>query len=316
MKENKLHTVSVLVPCFNEEESLDNTLESLTIFIDKNKEYTFDLIFVDDGSTDKTWEILNKFNFRKIKFRNIRLSRNFGHQIAVSAGLEYASGDSVVVMDADLQDPLEVIPCMLTKRLNGYDVVYGVRRKRNGESAFKKLSAYLFYRLLNKISSTSIPKDVGDFRVISQRVVRCINAMPEHDRFLRGMVSWVGFEQTSVEYERASREAGVTKYSLPRMINLSLDGLISFSTLPLKWSSLLGFGVSSVALLGFIYVLVNRFLTSNWVDGWTTLMLAILFLGGVQLITIGILGEYVGRIYSQSKGRPLFLISDVKENAD
>lgn len=315
---NNKHSVSIVIPCFNEEDTLFSTIEKLCRFSEEYSEYNFSFIFVDDGSSDKTWSILESHSFNGIKTSTIRLSRNFGHQIAVSAGLKSADGESVVVMDADLQDPLEVIPLMLKKRLEGNDVVYGVRNRREGETVFKKLSAFLYYRLLNKLSNTEIPKDVGDFRVISQRVAKCIANMPEQDRFLRGMVSWVGFRQSSVIYDRAPRENGTTKYSLSRMINLSLDGVVSFSTLPLRWSSILGFAVSFISLLGVIYVLVNRLITSNWVDGWTTLMLAILFLGGVQLITIGILGEYVGRIYSQSKGRPLYIVSEdnVHNNVD
>jgi len=241
----------------------------------------------------------------------VRFSRNFGHQMAITAGIEHASGDAVVIIDADLQDPPEVILDFLDKWMDGYDVVYGVRTERNGESAFKLWTAKYFYRFIGKLSDTEIPLDTGDFRLMDRRVVDALLAMPERDRFVRGMVSWIGFSQTAAPYRRAARHAGTTKFSLTKMMRFATDGIVSFSILPLRLATWVGFAASAVALLGILVAIIERIVgTPGLVKGWASLVIAVLFLGGVQLICMGIIGEYVGRIYGESKRRPLYVVRE------
>jgi dolichol-phosphate mannosyltransferase len=273
--------------------------------------YQLEFIFIDDGSRDRTREILVQAAERDPRIKAVIFSRNFGHQTAVTAGVHMAKGDAVVLIDADLQDPPEVILTMVEKWQQGYDVAYGVRAERLGESRFKLLTAKWFYRLLNRISDVSIPLDTGDFRLMSRRVVDCLNSMPERDRFIRGMVSWVGFRQVGIPYTRVARFAGESKYPLSKMIRFSLDGILSFSTKPLRIAMTLGLLSSLVALMGIVYALYIRLFTHTWVEGWAGIFCSILFLGGVQLMAIGILGEYVGRIYAEGKRRPLYFIDEV-----
>ncbi len=303
------HTLSVVVPCFNEEEVLRDTQVRLVAVLEKLG-LPFELIYVDDGSRDATWEILRGFQKDDPRVKAIRLSRNFGHQLAVTAGLDRASGDAVVLIDADLQDPPEVIEEMVAQWREGYEVVYGRRTDREGESAFKLWTAKLFYRMINWLSSTEIPLDTGDFRLMDRKVVRATNSMRELDRFIRGMVSWVGFRQKAVPYRRASRQAGETKYPLLKMLRFALDAVVSFSLIPLRLATLLGFVVAGVSLAGIVYALVVRIGTGDWVTGWASLFIAVLFVGGVPLICLGILGEYVGRIYREIKQRPLYLVTE------
>lgn len=300
--------LSVVVPCFNEEEVLTETVKQLTKFCNAQTELNTELIFIDDGSRDRTRSMLGAFAAQDPRIRVICFARNFGHQIAVTAGINHAAGDAVVLIDSDLQDPPEVIHEMVAKWREGYDVVYGTRTERPGESAFKLGTARAFYRLLNKLSDVPIPLDTGDFRLMSRRVVNTLNAMPEHDRFVRGMVSWVGFRQTALPYKRAPRFAGTSKYPLRKMIRFAADGILSFSTKPLQIAITMGLIAAALALLGIVYALALRVFTEIWVEGWTTLMIAVLFIGGVQLISIGILGEYIGRIYNEVKRRPLYII--------
>ena len=280
-------------------------------FCDAESGIEFELIFVDDGSVDRTRAMLRDFAQADARVRAICFSRNFGHQVAVTAGINQACGDAVVLIDADLQDPPEVVSQMIERWRAGYDVVYGTRAVRQGESAFKLATARGFYRVLNRLSDVAIPLDTGAFRLMSRRVVDTLKAMPEHDRFVRGMVSWVGFRQIALPYERAQRFAGVSKYPLRKMIRFATDGILSFSTKPLQMSITLGMAAAVVALLGIAYALVLRLTTNSWVEGWTALMIAVLFIGGVQLIGIGILGEYVGRIYNESKRRPLYVVDEL-----
>jgi dolichol-phosphate mannosyltransferase len=302
-------TISIVVPCYNEEKLIAETLKRLCAFA-KAADDDVELIFVDDGSVDQTRQIIKSFDSHGIPVRLVGFSRNFGHQIAVSAGINVANGDAVVLIDADLQDPPEVIPEMIRKWREGYEVVYGVRTERPGESAFKLATARGFYRLINEFSDIPIPFDTGDFRLMSRRVADVLRAMPERDRFLRGMVSWVGFRQAPLPYKRAPRFAGVTKYPLAKMVRFAVDGILSFSIKPLQLSVSLGMTCAAMAVLGIVYALYLRIFTDIWVEGWTALMIAVLFLGGVQLISVGILGEYVGRIYSESKGRPLYVVDE------
>ena len=265
-------------------------------------------IFIDDGSKDLTPVLLQNFVNKENFVKAIFLSRNFGHQIAVTAGLDASKGDAVVIIDADLQDPPEVIHEMILEWEKGYDVVYGKRIDRKGESIFKKLTAKMFYRVLNMLSDVYIPLDTGDFRLISKNVVQNLKQMPEKDRFLRGMISWVGFRQTAIKYHRDKRFAGVSKYPLRKMLRFASDGILSFSTKPLQISIGLGMVSSFLSLLVIFYALFLRIFTNIWVEGWTALMIAVLFIGGIQLLCIGILGNYIGRIYDESKNRPLYLV--------
>jgi dolichol-phosphate mannosyltransferase len=313
LKENeqgKKSLLSIVIPCYNEEEVIEETTKRLIHVCSSLKNFDVELIFVDDGSHDTTRELLKRFSTEDNRIRIIGFARNFGHQIAVTAGIDAANGDAVVLIDADLQDPPELIHDMVSKWQQGYDVIYGTRTDRQGESSFKLATARSFYRLLNNLSDIPIPLDTGDFRLMSRPVVDTLRAMPERDRFVRGMVSWVGFKQTALPYKRAERFAGVTKYPLKKMVRFATDGILSFSTKPLQVSAGLGMISASVALIGIFYALFLRVFTDIWVEGWTALMIAVLFLGGVLLISVGILGEYVGRIYNEIKNRPLYVVQE------
>ena len=299
----------MIVPCANEEEVLRETHRRLTTALSQLS-LGYELVYVDDGSTDSTAGILRQLQASDHRVRVLRLSRNFGHQVAITAGMAHASGDAVVVIDADLQDPPEVIAEFVQRWREGYDVAYGVRTERLGDTVFKRGTAKLFYKLIGRLSNISIPADTGDFRLMDREVVNAFLSMKEHDRFVRGMVSWLGFSQIAVPYRRAPRVAGKTKYPLPKMVRFATDAVLSFSTTPLKIATWLGFLVSGMAALGMLIALYVRLFEKGWVKGWTSLEIAILFLGGVQLICIGIIGEYVGRIYNESKQRPLYLIRE------
>ena len=300
--------ISWIVPCFNEEEVIDETFERISRVCDSIERYKWEIIFIDDGSKDFTFKKIQSLLQKRDGLTYIGLSRNYGHQIAVQAGLNNAIGDSAIIIDADLQDPPELANELLQKWENGFDVVYGQRIDRESESFFKKSTAKLFYRLINILSDINIPLDVGDFRLIDRKVIKAIHEMPEKERFLRGMISWVGFNQTYIKYIRQKRYAGKSKYPLQKMITFAVNGITSFSRKPLKISIYLGLISSLISILGILYVLYIRFMTSNWVTGWAGLALAILFSSGIQLLSIGILGEYIGKIYIESKNRPLYFI--------
>ncbi|MGL4995711.1 MAG: glycosyltransferase family 2 protein, partial [Deefgea sp.] len=302
--------LSVVIPCYNEEEVIGETLKRLRDFRATVSDMDCEFIFVDDGSKDRTRELLLAAQAADPEIRIVGFARNFGHQTAVTAGIDAASGDAVVLIDADLQDPPEVVTEMIALWRAGYHVVYGTRVDRPGESAFKLVTARAFYRVLNKLSDVPIPLDTGDFRLMDRKVVDVLKAMPERDRFVRGMVSWVGFKQVALPYRRAERFAGESKYPLRKMIRFATDGIISFSTKPLQLSITVGLFSSFVALIGIINTLIVRLTTPDWVAGWAEIMVAILFLGGVQLMCIGILGEYIGRIYNEIKRRPLYVVQD------
>ncbi|MEN3753678.1 glycosyltransferase family 2 protein [Mangrovibacter sp. SLW1] len=274
-----MKTISIVVPCYNEEDVIEITAKRLLGFIDQHKKFEFELIFINDGSSDHTEDKLSALSDIHQVIKMASFSRNFGHQIAVSAGIDLASGDAVVLIDADLQDPPEVIDKMIDKWLEGYDVVYGTRTDRPGESRFKLLTAKYFYRTLNKMSEVPIPLDTGDFRLMDRKVVEQLKNMPEKSRFVRGMVSWVGFRQTSVNYRRSERFAGESKYPLKKMIKFAFDGILSFSKKPLQLSILFGFACSLIALMGIVYSVYIRLMTNEWVEGWATIFIAILFLG-------------------------------------
>jgi dolichol-phosphate mannosyltransferase len=302
--------ISVIVPCYNEEQVIVETNRQLVATLEKLEPVAFEIVYVDDGSGDKTAAILREIQAADKHIRVVRLSRNFGHQLAVSAGLEHAAGDAVVIIDADLQDPPEVIPEMIERWRDGYHVVYGLRGQRRGETTFKLWTAKAFYRVINRISEIEIPLDVGDFRLLDRKVVEVLLAMPERDRFLRGMVSWIGFRQVGVLYDRAPRRAGQSKYPLVKMLRFAVDSVISFSFAPLRLAIWGGFIALGASFAGIVYALAIRLYTTDWVKGWASIFTAVLFLGGVQLITLGIVGEYVGRIYAEVKLRPLFVVSE------
>jgi glycosyltransferase involved in cell wall biosynthesis len=302
--------LSVVLPCLNEQEVLRETNHHILTVLE-NAELNFEVIYVDDGSADATPSVLRELQAQDARIRVVRFARNFGHQVAITAGLEHASGDAVVVIDADLQDPPEVMLEFLTKWLDGYDVVYGLRTERDGETAFKRWTAKCFYRFISRLSETRIPVDTGDFRLMDRRVVDALLSMPERDRFVRGMVSWLGFSQAAVPYRRAPRAAGSTKFSLFKMIRFALDGIFSFSILPLRLATWIGFAASALAIFGIIVILLERFIgVAGLVKGWSSAVIAQLFIGGVQLICLGIIGEYVGRIYGEAKRRPLYVVRE------
>lgn len=301
--------LSVVVPMYNEEEVIEATYRRLKAVLDKMGE-TYEIVCVNDGSRDRTADIVRKICEEDPQVKMVDFSRNFGHQIAVTAGMDYTSGRSVVLIDADLQDPPEVIPEMVARWREGYDVVYGKRVARRGETWFKKLTAKLFYRLLRSMTSVNIPVDTGDFRLMDRKVCDTLCDMRERSRYIRGMVSWAGFRQTSVEYVREERFAGETKYPLRKMVRLSLDAITSFSTKPLKLAGILGFLMSAAGFVYLLVVLYQRFFTDTTLQGWTSMVVISLLFHGITLSMLGVVGEYVGRIYEESKGRPLYVVSE------
>jgi dolichol-phosphate mannosyltransferase len=302
--------VSIIVPVFNEEEILEmlyrRTVEALEGFGEP-----FELVLVDDGSDDKSWEKMCGMAACDTRLVLVRLSRNFGHQVAITAGIDAARGDAVVLMDADLQDPPEVVPEMLALWRGGYDVVYGRRSCRHGESWFKRATAASFYRLIRWLTSIDIPADTGDFRLMSRRVVEVLKQLRERNRFIRGMVAWIGWRQTAVEYERGERKAGETKYSVGKMVRFAADAIVSFSYAPLRLATFLGLLVSTASFAYGVFAALAGVFGWSAVPGLTPFMLVVVFLGGVQLLSLGIIGEYVGRISDEVKGRPLY-VADVE----
>lgn len=304
--------ISIVVPCYNEQEVFQETLKRLTetfAQLDPAK-YTYELIFVNDGSKDNTMQQIQDAVAADKRVKGINFSRNFGHQIAITAGLDNCKGDAAVVIDADLQDPPAVILEMVHKWEEGFDVVFGKRRERAGESTFKLLTAKWFYRFINRLSDVDMPLDTGDFRLMDRVALDQFLKMRETYRFVRGMVAWIGFRQTFVEYDRESRFAGSTKYPLKKMLRLASDAILSFSNTPLKVATFVGFITSVVAFVGILYSLYMRLFTDNFVEGWTLLMISVLLIGGIILLVLGIIGEYVGRIYGEIKQRPLYIIRD------
>ncbi len=303
--------LSVVVPCYNEEAVIRQTHGRL-IRVLENAGLSFEIIYVNDGSRDRTLAILHDLQTADNRVRVVSFSRNFGHQLAITAGIDCATGDAVVLIDSDLQDPPELIPSMVKLWREGNHVVYGVRESRVGESHFKLATAQAFYRLINQISDVPIPLDTGDFRLMDRRVVEVLKKMPERDRFVRGMVSWVGFKQAPLSYARAERAAGESKYPLRKMLLFAMDGVVSFSIVPLRISTLIGFLAATLAVAGILYALVLRLFTGIWAPGWTLLFISTFFLGGMTLGCLGIIGEYVGRIYRELKRRPLYVIDEMR----
>jgi glycosyltransferase involved in cell wall biosynthesis len=305
--------ISVVCPAFNEEGNIREVVERVDQILCARRDHLpYEIIVVNDGSTDATLDVARDLIARYPALRVVNLSRNFGHQLAATAGIDVARGDAVILMDSDLQDPPELIDAFLERWQQGYDVVYAVRRSRKGESSFKIATARWFYRLAQRWTSIALPLDSGDFRLISRRVADVLRHSREKHRFLRGLTSWAGFRQIGVPYDRDARHAGISKYSLPKMLRFAIDGLTSFSEIPLRFATYVGFFVSCFSFVYALVILGLKFAHRN-TPGYTSMMVAILFLGGVQLITIGILGEYVGRIYDQSKHRPLYVIDRVDD---
>jgi glycosyltransferase involved in cell wall biosynthesis len=310
--------LSIVVPLFNEEDNVAPLVERIVRIAERlDGAPSYEIVLVNDGSHDATLDRLRAEAAQRPNLVIVNLSRNFGHQLAASAGLDIAQGDAVVLMDGDLQDPPELIEAFIERWRAGYDVVYAIRRTRKGESPFKVFTARLFYRTIKRLTKVSIPVDTGDFRLMSRRVVEALKRSPERHRFLRGMVSWVGYNQTGVEYDRDERHAGSTKYPLPKMLRFAIDGITSFSDVPLRFASYLGFLSSAVAFVYALIVIAFKLFSLHppgYTPGWASTIVAVLFLGGVQLISLGILGEYIGRIYDEVKGRPLYLISEIERS--
>lgn len=301
--------VSVVIPVLDERDGLPELARRLGAVMDA-LESTWEVVLVDDGSTDGSFEVMIKLQAADDRFRAVRLSRNFGHQIAISAGLEHSRGRAVIIMDADLQDPPEVIPSLLEKWNEGFEVVYAVRSERDGESRTKLTTARWFYRLMGRMGEISIPVDAGDFRLVDRRAVDAVTAMPEHRRYLRGLFAWVGFDQTGVQYVREARQTGETKFSMRKMLAFAADGIVSFSTAPLRVALTLGFLVAGLSFLGAVLGGVAKIADVFVVPGWASLVAVIGFLGGVQLMVLGVMGEYIARIHDEVKARPLYLVRD------
>ena len=303
--------LSIVVPCYNEAECLEvlHARVSGAARVAVGEDY--EILFVNDGSRDGSWEVMQRLSAGDTHLVAINLSRNHGHQLALTAGLDLCAGERILIIDADLQDPPELLSDMLTTMTEAQaDVVYAVRRKREGESVFKKATAALFYRVLDRVTDTPIPLDTGDFRLMSRRALDAFLSLPEQARFIRGMVAWIGFRQVPFLYDRAERHAGETKYPLGKMIRFALDAVTGFSTAPLRFASHVGLALTAASLLLFVYIAIG-FFTGSAVQGWTSTMLVVVLLGAVQMFVLGMIGEYLGRLYVESKRRPLYIVADV-----
>lgn len=301
--------LSVIVPVHNEENSIPELVERLLPTV-KSLVQNYEIIFVNDGSSDNSLTSIKELCAKNLSLRYIDFSRNFGHQIAVSAGLDKCMGQAVVIIDADLQDPPELISELYQNFKHGFDVVYAQRRSREGDSFYKKISAKYFYRFLRYITNTPIPVDTGDYRLISRPVVNALKSMPEKNKFLRGQIAWLGFKQTAVLFDRAERKHGETGYTFKKMLHLAMDGITGFSNTPLKIVSRMGFVISLVSLAIIIYALFSHFILDKTIQGWTSLIISTMFIGGVQLISIGVIGEYIARITDNVRDRPLYVIKE------
>jgi glycosyltransferase involved in cell wall biosynthesis len=308
-------TISIIAPIFNEIDNLPVLYQRIQEVMDSGGD-SWELVMVDDGSSDGSTDLIRELGEKDHRVRPVIFARNFGHQVAVTAGLDYARGQAAVIIDADLQDPPEVILELVAKWREGYEVVYAVRAEREGESWFKLLTASLFYRLIYRITDVNIPLDTGDFRLMDRKVVDVMNSMRERHRFLRGMSSWVGFRQVGVPYRRAKRFAGETKYPLRKMLKFASDAITSFSYLPLQIATYIGFISAGFAIVVIPVVIILRLTGNQAFLGQASTLLAVLFLGGVQLISLGILGEYIGRLYDEAKGRPLYITRQAPESEE
>jgi len=300
---------SIVAPCWNEQESLPELYRRIKTVLDQTQE-PWELVLINDGSTDRTVEVMHQLNASDPRVHYIDFARNFGHQIAVTAGMDYAQGEAIILIDADLQDPPELILDMIQKWKDGYKVVYAVRKERKGETWFKLFTAKLFYRLIYRITDVDIPLDTGDFRLMDRKVVDRLTEMKEHHRFIRGMTSWVGFKQTGVEYVREERFAGETKYPLRRMVRFAVTAITGFSIFPLQLATFMGFLIAILSALLIIVVIIARLSGNQAFVGQATTLVMVLFLGSIQLISLGIIGEYLGRIYDEVRARPLYVVNE------
>ena len=305
--------ISVIIPCFNEEKVLDSTYQRVSAVLGKVQGMDYEILFVDDGSSDSTPAILKSLAEKNPRLTIIRFSRNFGHQPAVSAGMQRCRGDLAVIIDADLQDPPEVIPDMLQQlKTEKANVAYGVRKRRKGETWFKLFTAKIFYQLLNKLSDVPMPLNTGDFRVVDRKVINAFNALPENTKYIRGLISWMGFKQIPYYYERDPRFAGLTKYSLTKMIRFASTGIFYFSKKPLQLATAFGFLSVAAGLVLSAWIVLNKFTNPQYlISGWTSLVLAVIYFGGVQLLTIGILGQYIGNLFDEVKRRPEYIVDEI-----
>ena len=301
--------ISIVVPLYNEEKNIRLMYDRLVSSILKITS-NFEIIYVNDGSKDNSFLELVKLSKEDERVKYINFSRNFGHQIAVTAGLDYSKGAAVVIIDGDLQDPPEVIPEMYAKHKEGFEVVYGQRLKRKGDNFFKKITAKYFYRILKKITSINIPLDTGDFRLIDQKIVKDLKNMPEQNKFLRGQIAWLGYRQTSVFFERDERKFGETGYPFSKMLKFALDGITGFSDVPLQFVTKTGIFISFISFLVILYAIFSHFILERTITGWTSLIISSMFIGGVQLISVGIIGEYISRINKNVQNRPLYIVSE------
>lgn len=307
--------LSVVIPCFNEEECLAELHRRVSTAAKFAVGSDYEIVLVNDGSRDRTWDMMKMLAENDRHLVAINLSRNHGHQLALTAGLDLCAGERILIIDADLQDPPELIPSMMEEMdRQSADVVYGVRRQRAGETAFKKATASLFYRALSRMTDTDIPVDAGDFRLMSRRALDALLSLPEQARFIRGMVAWVGFRQVPFVYDRAHRHAGETKYPLRKMIAFALDAVTGFSTAPLRIASHIGLWLVAASILLLLYIAVG-FFTGSAIQGWTSLMLVVVVLGAVQMFVLGMIGEYLGRLFIEAKRRPLYIVADVAGHA-
>ena len=303
--------LSVVIPCYNEAECLEALHARVFAAAHAAVGSDFEIVLVNDGSRDASWEVMQRLSAADPRLVAVNLSRNHGHQLALTAGLDLCAGEQILIIDADLQDPPELLSEMrVVMAAEGADVVYAVRRKREGETFFKKVTAAAFYRVLDRVTDTPIPLDTGDFRLMSRRALDALLSLPEQARFIRGMVAWVGFRQVPFPYDRHERHAGETKYPLSKMLRFAFDAVTGFSTAPLRWASHIGIALFFLSFLLLIYIAIG-FFTGSAVQGWTSLMLITVFLGAVQMLVLGMIGEYLGRLYVESKRRPLYLVADV-----
>ncbi|HPF46435.1 MAG: glycosyltransferase family 2 protein [Alphaproteobacteria bacterium] len=307
---SKDRKLSVIVPCYNEEEVIE-TCYSRIADVFKDIDYTLELIFINDGSADKTAELIHKIceNDKRVVF--IDLSRNFGKEAAMSAGIDMMSGDAAIILDADLQDPPEIIPQFIALWEQGYDNIYGVRTERDGESWFKKMTATYFYRILKRMSFVDIPRNAGDFRLLSRRAIDAIRKLPERQRFMKGLFAWIGFNTIAVKYKRQARVAGSTKWNYWNLWNFAIEGITSFSTLPLRLASYIGILISFLSFIYAVFIFIRTLIYGVGVDGYASQMVVILFLGGLQLLFLGIMGEYLGRVFNETKDRPLYMTKNI-----
>lgn len=308
-------TFTIIAPIYNELENIPELYPRLRDVMDQTGQ-DWELILVDDGSTDGSTQVIHKLAENDARVRPVIFARNFGHQIAVTAGIDYSRGDAVIIIDADLQDPPEVILDLIEKWREGFEVVYAVRKEREGESWFKKTTAAVFYRLIHAITNVDIPLDTGDFRLMDKKVVSVMKNMREKHRFLRGMSAWVGFKQTGVEYKRKPRYAGESKYPISKMMQFALNAITSFSYFPLQVATYIGFAAAGLSVLAIPVVALLRLTTGTALFGQATTLIIVLFLGGVQLISLGIIGEYIGRIYDEAKDRPLYIVAEAPQDTE